>query len=120
MNVLKKAGIVVAGSAAALLALSPLAFAGEGHGRHHHDYHPANEVNQANYVGGHSSNSRGLVAIGDVNALNNVNVCPSITTGIGAGDVLGILAPGSARVPVAGGDATCVNDNSIHQQNNAR
>jgi hypothetical protein len=117
MNVLKKAGIVVAGSAAALLALSPLAFAGEGHERHHHPSGPA--ANQVNYVGGHSSHSTGLVAIGDVNALNNVNVCPSVTSGIGLGDVLGIFSPGRAGVPVAGGDAVCVNDNSVHQKNSA-
>jgi hypothetical protein len=39
--VLKKAGIVVATSAAALLAVSPLAFAGDysDHDNHHHSHH---------------------------------------------------------------------------------
>jgi hypothetical protein len=36
ITVLKKAGIVVAAAAATLLAVSPLAFAGEGDGGHHH------------------------------------------------------------------------------------
>jgi hypothetical protein len=111
--VLKKAGIIVAGSAAALLAVSPLAFAGEsGHGGHHPHGHSADQVN---YVGDSGSHSNGLVAVGDVNALNNVNVCPPVTAGIAIGDLLGAL--GTAAAPTTGGDATCVNDNSISQRN---
>lgn len=111
---LKKAGIIVAGSAAALLAVSPLAFAGEsGHWGHHPKGHGAPD--QVNYVGDSGSHSNGLVAVGDVNALNDVNVCPSFGTGIAIGDLLGAL--GRASAPAAGGDTTCVNDNSIHQRN---
>ena len=52
-----------------------------------------------------------------MNALNNLNVCPTVNAGLGVGDILGILSPGRADVPTRGGDATCVNDNSISQGN---
>lgn len=115
---LKKAGIIVAGSAAALLALSPLAFAGEsGHGHHKHgSEQTGNGPDQVNSVNS-GSHSSGLIAIGDINALNNLNVCPSTAVGLGIGDVLGILSPGRADVPVGSGDPVCVNDNSLTQKN---
>lgn len=111
---LKKAGIVVAASAAALLAVSPLAFAGDkgeghGHGRGH-------EGVQVNHVD-EGSTASGLIAIGEVNALNNLNVCPAIPVGVGIGDILGLLGPGTANVVPTADDTTCVVDNSIDQDN---
>ncbi|MDN5749102.1 MAG: hypothetical protein L0H64_11390 [Pseudonocardia sp.] len=62
---LKKAGIVVAAAAAGLLAVSPLAFAGDtGHDHHGHD-----GDNTVNSVNDDSENS-GLVNVAD----NEVNV----------------------------------------------
>ncbi|MDN5859078.1 MAG: hypothetical protein L0H84_10680 [Pseudonocardia sp.] len=110
---LKKAGIVVAASAAALLAVSPLAFAGDkgdhGHG-HGHDGVQVNHVDEG-------SNASGLIAIGEVNALNDINVCPAIPVGVGIGDILGILSPGTATVASSADDTTCIVDNSIDQEN---
>jgi len=71
--VLKKAGIITAGVAASLVAVSPLAFAGEGH--HEKSSSPKN-------VGvisdGGSSSANGLIAVNalnDAEVLKNVNVC---------------------------------------------
>ncbi len=63
---LKKAGIVVAAAAAGLLAVSPLAFAGESHGKswgHDKD------------VAAYEQNSEGLINITDTNVNPAVNVC---------------------------------------------
>jgi len=63
-TVLKKAGIVVAAAAAGLLAVSPLAFAGESHGKSwgHGD------------VNSFEQNSEGLVNLSDTNVNAPVNL----------------------------------------------
>jgi len=63
-TVLKKAGIVVAAAAAGLLAVSPLAFAGESHGKSwgHGD------------VSSFEQNSEGLVNVSDTNVNAPVNL----------------------------------------------
>ncbi|MGI5132662.1 hypothetical protein ACQEVB_38075 [Pseudonocardia sp. CA-107938] len=114
MTVLKKAGIVVAGSAAVLLAVSPLAFAGDkGHG---HEGGGRDGV-QVNHVEKSGSTASGLIALGEINALNNINVCPPIGVGVALGDVLGLLGPGTATANPSNDDTTCVVDESIDQDN---
>ena len=61
---LKKAGIVVATAAAGLLALSPLAFAGESH----KDWSKGDD---ATYV----QNTEGLINVTDTNVNPAINVC---------------------------------------------
>ena len=63
-TVLKKAGIVVAAAAAGLLAVSPLAFAGESHGKSwgHGD------------VNSFEQNSEGLINVSDTNVNAPVNL----------------------------------------------
>jgi hypothetical protein len=65
--VLKKAGIVVAAAAAGLLAVSPLAFAGDkgDHGHHH--------AGEANVIAG--DHSEGLINASSNNIAVPVNVC---------------------------------------------
>jgi hypothetical protein len=63
--VLKKAGIVVATAAAGLLAVSPLAFAGDDHGK--------TKVEDVNSVDG--STHGGLLNVGGNNLAVPVNVC---------------------------------------------
>lgn len=66
---LKKAGIVVATAAAGLLAVSPLAFAGDkgdDHGRGHHH-------GEANVIAG--DHSEGLINVSGNNLAVPVNVC---------------------------------------------
>jgi hypothetical protein len=63
--VLKKAGIIVATAAAGLLAVSPLAFAGDDHGK--------TKVEDVNHVDG--SNSGGLLNLAGNNASVPVNAC---------------------------------------------
>ena len=62
---LKKAGIVVATAAVGLLAVSPLAFAGESHGKSwgHGD------------VNSFEQNSEGLVNVSDTNVNAPLNLC---------------------------------------------
>lgn len=101
---LKKAGILIAATTAGLLAVSPLAFAGAGYD----DDDP-----QSNTVDADRQNEqRGLINLGDVNALNDLNVCPAIPVGVG--NLLGILGTGEAS---ATSDLTCVNDDSVDQLN---
>jgi hypothetical protein len=69
--VLKKAGIVVATAAAGLLAVSPLAFAGD---KDDHDGHRGSE--QASAEGNSIDNSsEGLINVADNNLSVPVNVC---------------------------------------------
>jgi hypothetical protein len=63
--VLKKAGIVVAAAAAGLLAVSPLAFAGDDHGK--------TKVEDVNHIDG--SNHGGLLNVAGNNLSVPVNVC---------------------------------------------
>jgi hypothetical protein len=63
--VLKKAGIVVATAAAGLLAVSPLAFAGDDHGK--------TKIEDVNHIDG--STHGGLLNVGGNNLSVPVNVC---------------------------------------------
>ena len=73
---LKKAGIVVAAAAAGLLAVSPLAFAGDKDDPAHHDHRDHNghkkvKVEDVNHV---DDSNKGLINISDNNvALNACN-----------------------------------------------
>jgi hypothetical protein len=73
--VLKKAGIVVAAAAAGLLAVSPLAFAGDkddhdGHGHKHHG--GKSKVEDVNSIDG---SNEGLINVAGNNIAVPVNVC---------------------------------------------
>src|SRR4051812_13215800 len=85
ITVLKKAGIVVAAAAAGLLAVSPLAFAGESHGKSwgHGD------------VSSFEQNSEGLVNVSDTNVNVPVNAlnCDEVDLGLVPVDVKDITAP---------------------------
>jgi hypothetical protein len=74
--VLKKAGIVVATAAAGLLAVSPLAFAGDkdDHDRDHrdHDGHKKVKIEDVNKV---DDSNNGLINVSDNNVAVPVNVC---------------------------------------------
>jgi hypothetical protein len=71
--VLKKAGIVVAAAAAGLLAVSPLAFAGDkdDHDGHRH-HHGKTKVEDVNHIDGSNS---GLINVAGNNIAVPVNVC---------------------------------------------
>jgi len=74
--VLKKAGIVVATAAAGLLAVSPLAFAGDkgdhdGHGKGH-GHHGSSKVEDVNSIDG---SNEGLINVAGNNIAVPVNVC---------------------------------------------
>lgn len=90
---LKKAGIVTAGITAGLLAVSPLAFAGDGGHegpKGHGDKVDADQYN--NVDSDRNSVQSGLVNVGDVNALNNANVLSCSLNGADvAASVLGVL-----------------------------
>jgi hypothetical protein len=72
--VLKKAGIVVAAAAAGLLAVSPLAFAGDkdDHDGHGHGHHGKSKVEDVNNIDGSNS---GLINVAGNNIAVPVNVC---------------------------------------------
>jgi hypothetical protein len=116
---MKKAGVVVAVTAASLLAVSPLAFASDPNGRGNDRQDRQDKVvSQVNYAGSDRiSEQNGLINVGDVNALNNVNVCPGIPVSAGIGNVLGLLALGAADTDAQNGSIVCVNDNSVTQGN---
>ena len=63
---LKKAGIVVAVAAAGLLAVSPLAFAGESHGK---DWGHGTEITS------YEQSPEGLINVTDTNVNPAINVC---------------------------------------------
>ncbi|MBP2365733.1 hypothetical protein [Pseudonocardia parietis] len=89
---LKKAGIVTAGVTAGLLAISPLAFAGDGGHGHEHGGKDVNAKQINNIDESSSDKQSGLVNIGDVNALNNANVLScSLNNADIAASVLGVL-----------------------------
>jgi len=66
ITVLKKAGIVVAAAAAGLLAVSPLAFAGESHGK---------SWGHGKDVASYEQNTEGLINVTDTNVNPAINVC---------------------------------------------
>jgi hypothetical protein len=114
--VLKKAGIVVAAAAVSVLAISPLAFAGGKHDRDRDRGHDKGDSTQVNRIDNErNSEQNGLINLADVDALNDVNVCPSVAASAGIGNVLGIL--GSGESEASNEDVTCVNDDSITQSN---
>ena len=84
---LKKAGIVVAAAAVGLLAVSPLAFAGE-HGKGHH--RGSDDVNS------YYQTSEGLVNVSDINANVPVNALNCLDADV---PVLGL---NENVVPIAG------------------
>ncbi|WP_300008542.1 hypothetical protein [Pseudonocardia sp.] len=119
---LKKAGIVVAAAAAGLLALSPLAFAGDKGDDHGH-HHGSSSVD----VDENSNNATGDENIGLVNVTgNNVNVpiqacnndVPVNVLGVQVSDVqadltgaLGLLGTAEAEDEGGAGDTrTCDQD----------
>lgn len=114
---LKKAGILVAATAAGLLAVSPLAFAGDKGGWDGDHDGGRNNDRQVNRVDNDRDSSQvGLVNVGDVNALNDVNVCPAIPVSAGIGNILGLLGGGTGSA-ASNGTAACVNDDSVNQAN---
>lgn len=115
---LKKAGILVAATTAGLLAVSPLAFAGDKYEDDHDGRNGGDrQVNRIDADDDRESNQLGLVNTGDINALNDVNVCPAIPVAAGIGNILGILGTGAADADASSDDVTCVNDDSINQGN---
>ena len=112
---LKKAGILVAATAAGLLAVSPLAFATD---KGHDDWDRGGRADgdrQVNRIDSdRESEQVGLVNVGDVQVIDDANICPAIPIG-GVGNILGILGSGSATAGVE--DLTCVNDESNNLTN---
>jgi hypothetical protein len=102
--VLKKAGIVVAASAAALLALGPLAYAGSSP-----DQEDRGEDSEQVVDPGDEGPQEGLINLGDVNLLNGVNVCPDVTAALGLGNVLGILGTGTGTATATDAPTNCEN-----------
>jgi hypothetical protein len=96
--VLKKAGIVVSGIVLGLFAVSPLAFAAGS---------PTRSTEQVIGDDAPVGPQTGLVNLGDVNALNGLNVCPDVTALLGLGNVLGILGSGPVAQTAADAPITC-------------
>ena len=69
---LKKAGIVVATAAAGLLAVSPLAFAGDKDDHNGHGHHGKSKVEDVNAV---DQSNEGLINVAGNNIAVPVNVC---------------------------------------------
>ncbi|MFP5019747.1 hypothetical protein [Pseudonocardia phyllosphaerae] len=116
---LKKAGIITAGATAGLLALSPLAFAGDyghkGHDGHDHGKGGSVSGDQVN-VNDNDKTQNGLVNVGNIDALNNPNVAPAVNVNALTG-ALGLV--GDANAKDTGGDATA-NSNSGNTQSNTK
>jgi len=115
--VLKKAGIVVAAAAAGLLAVSPLAFAGDGDD----DHRGKSKVEDVNSIDG--SDKGGLVNLGGNNASVPVNACDNqvpvnvlgVQVPVNSTDILLDLT-GAAGLGVAGegeGEAESSGDNEV-------
>ena len=90
---LKKAGIVVAAAAVGLLAVSPLAFAGEKSHGHGHDHGYGYGYGQTNTA---TESSQGLVNVSDINANVPVNALNCLDADV---PVLGL---NENVVPIAG------------------
>lgn len=116
---LKKAGILVAATAAGLLAVSPLAFAGDkGHGDWGHGGGNADGDRQINRIDSdRESEQVGLVNVGDVQVIDDANICPAIPVAAGIGNILGILGGGTGTAANDVDDVTCVNDESNNLTN---
>lgn len=112
---LKKAGIVVATAAVGLLAVSPLAFAGEhehgkGEGAHRHSHGTAD-------VNSNQQSSEGLVNVSDINTNVPVNAlnCDEVDLGLVPIDVKDITAPIAGALALFGTaetEQTTLTDNS--------
>jgi hypothetical protein len=112
--VLKKAGILVAATAAGVLAVSPLAFATvDGDHGHHRGDDGDRQVNRID--NDRDSEQAGLVNVGDVQVVDDANVCPAVPVAAGIGNLLGVLGSGDADA--SADEVTCVNDESIDQNN---
>jgi hypothetical protein len=98
ITVLKKAGIVVAAAAAGLLAVSPLAFAGESHGKSwgHGD------------VSSFEQNSEGLINVSDTNVNAPINAlnCDEVDLGLVPVDVKDVTAPIAGALALFGESET--------------
>jgi hypothetical protein len=99
--VIKKVGLTIAVAAAGMLAISPLAFAGDYEGGHHGGGWGGHSGGGHSSHGGHSSSGptqlqNGLVNLQDL-ADVNANACGNNI----AGNILGVLSPQTA---VASGD----------------
>ena len=117
---LKKAGIIVATAAAGLLAVSPLAFAGDKDDHDGHKHHGKSKVEDVNHIDGSNS---GLINVAGNNIAVPVNVCDNQVPV----NVLGVQVPlngtsiladltGALGLGVAGGadtDADSDGDNTI-------
>jgi hypothetical protein len=111
--VLKKAGIVVAAAAAGLLAVSPLAFAGDGDDDHGH----GGKTNVEDVNGIDDSSNGGLLNLGGNNVDVPVNACDNQVPV----NVLGVQVPvndvevladltGAAGLGLLGGGADVENE----------
>ena len=76
----KKAGIVISASLAAGLAFAPLANASES---------PEGGDDAEQVISGDDAPQAGLLNLGDLNVLNDLNVCPDVTGNLGLGPLLG-------------------------------
>jgi hypothetical protein len=110
--VLKKAGIVVATAAAGLLAVSPLAFAGEKGGHHSGGNQSGGTKNVEKTAVKGGDQSEGLINIADNNFNVPIQVC-NTDVPILAVDVediagaIGILGDAAASSGDEGGQRTC-------------
>ena len=109
---LKKAGIAVAAAAVGLLAVSPLAFAGES-GKSHHA-HCSRCTSTSN---SYQENSEGLVNVSDINANVPVNAlnCDEVDLGLVPIDVKQVTAPITGALALFGSvetEQTTLTDNS--------
>ena len=50
------------------------------------------------------------IGAADVSLIDNLNICPDVTAGIGLGNLLGLLGEGTANPVTNGGDVVCVID----------
>ncbi|MGI5125818.1 hypothetical protein ACQEVB_03275 [Pseudonocardia sp. CA-107938] len=113
---LKKAGIVVAGAAATLLAVSPLAFAGDKGGDDHHGHHHSSSATNNN---GKSSKG-GLLNVSDNQLVVPIQACNNdvpIQGGLGqlqvpVKEVTGALSGALALFGTADSDVVQTTDNS--------
>jgi hypothetical protein len=116
-TVLKKAGIVVAGAAATLLAVSPLAFAGDkgddnGGGHHHHS--------SSSNTNNNGDSSHGFLNVSDNNVVVPLQACNNdvpIQGGLGqvqvpVKEVTGALSGALALFGTANSDVVQTTDNS--------
>jgi hypothetical protein len=101
----------VAAAAAGLLAVRPLAFAGDTHGKGHGHSHGGADVNS------NQENSEGLIDVSDINANVPVNAlnCDEVDLGLIPIDVKQITAPITGALALFGSvqtEQTTLTDNS--------